>query len=33
MRIMNVVNYISNIAMPMAMVIIIIYGVKEKVKV
>ena len=30
---MNVVNYISNIAMPMVMAIIIIYGVKERVKV
>ena len=30
---MNVINYISNIAMPMAIVIIIIYGLKEKIKV
>ena len=30
---MNIINYISNIAMPMVIVIIIFYGVKEKNKV
>ena len=30
---MNVINYISNIAMPLVIVIIIIYGLKEKIKV
>lgn len=30
---MNIINYISNIAMPMVIVIIIVYGVKEKNKV